>query len=63
MKTQYIKLYEIPDLNFEFLSRKYISNISEIVETEHVWSEGYNSFVQLILLKMISEKLKDTHES
>ncbi len=63
LKTQYIKLYEIPDLNYEFLSRKYISNISEIVETKHIWSDGFNSFVQLILLKMISEKLKDTNES
>jgi len=59
LSTQFLILKEIPKLNYKNLALDTIINIDEIISEEIKWQDGYNGFIQLILLRMISEKLKD----
>ena len=59
LKTQFLILKEIPKLNYKNLALDTIINIDEIISEEIKWQDGYDGFIQLILLRMISEKLKD----
>jgi uridine kinase len=60
LKTQFIELKIIPEVDFEKIAIDTIDNINEIVSPFKVkWEKGYNGFIQLICLKMISEKLKE----
>lgn len=59
LKSQFIKLVEIPNIDYEKIATDTIDNIKEIVVLDAKWSKGYDGLIQLILLKMISEKLKE----
>ena len=59
LKTQFIEIKEIPEVNFENIMINTIVNADEIISTKIIWKSGYEGFIQLILLKMISEKLKE----
>ena len=59
LKTQFVELKEIPNCNYENIMIDTIINANEIVTTKIDWKLGYEGFIQLILLKMISEKLKE----
>ena len=59
LKTQFIEIKEIPKVNFENIMINTIVNADEIISTKIIWKSGYEGFIQLILLKMISEKLKE----
>ena len=58
LKTQYIEIETSPLQSFEKTAMKSIENISEIISLDIKWKTGYEGLVQLISLKMISEKLK-----
>ena len=58
MKTQYIRLHNPPEVDFYGLSKKTISNYSELVPDKAQWGDGYTGFLQFVLLFLISEKLK-----
>jgi uridine kinase len=58
LKTQYIELKTIPMMNFAVIAIDTITNINEIVDIEFEFTVGYDGLIQLILLKMISEKLQ-----
>ncbi len=59
LKSQYILLKSIPSVNFEIIARETIENIEELISNKIEFASGYYGFLQLILLKMISEKLKE----
>lgn len=59
LKTQYIELRSIPNVDFKNITMNTIININEIVNSNMHWKNDYNGFIQLISLKMISEKLKE----
>lgn len=59
LKSQFIELKSIPRVDFDGLATEVIDNISEIIALDAKWHEGYDGFIQLISLKMISQKLKD----
>jgi len=59
LQSQYIILKDIPKVNFENIATESIANITEIINTDISWSQGYNGLIELISLKMISEKLKE----
>ena len=59
LKSQYILLKSIPSINFEIIARETIENIEELISNKIEFASGYYGFLQLILLKMISEKLKE----
>jgi uridine kinase len=62
LKTQYIEIRSIPQVNFEDIANDTIDNINEIIAIDAKWSKGYNGLIQLITLKIISEKLKEEKE-
>ena len=59
LKTQFIELTTIPKINYEDIMIDTIINEDEIISADIKWKTGYEGFIQLILLKMISEKLKE----
>jgi uridine kinase len=59
LKSQYIEIESRPDINFHDIALNSIENIREIVSLDIRWESGYEGLIQLISLKMISEKLKD----
>ena len=59
LKTQFIEIESKPDVNFEELAETCIPNIYELTQSPTNWMIGYEGLVQLILLIMISDKLKD----
>ena len=58
LKSQYIEIETSPKLNFEDIAMSLIENISEIIPLDIKWGSGYEGLIQIISLKMISEKLK-----
>ena len=58
LKSQYIEIETSPMLNFEDIAINSIENINEIIPLDIKWGSGYEGLIQLISLKMISEKLK-----
>lgn len=59
LKSQYIEIEKAPEVNFQDLAIDTIENIGEIVTFDIKWQRGYEGLIQLISLKMISEKLKE----
>lgn len=59
LKSQYIELKSIPQVNFEDIAIETIENIDEIIVSDSRWESGYEGLIQLISLKMISEKLRE----
>lgn len=59
LRTQYIILEKEPSVNFKRIAIDVIENIHEIVSVEPIWKSGYEGFIQIISIKMISEKLKE----
>jgi len=59
LKSQYIVLRSMPKIEFKDIAIDTIENINEIVDINVRWHTGYDGFIQLLLLKMISEKLKE----
>ena len=59
LKSQYIELKTIPKVDFESIAVDTIDNIYEIITPNAIWDIEYDGLVQLISLKMISEKLKE----
>ena len=59
LKTQFIEIESEPEINFQELAETFIPNINELTFSSVNWERGYEGLVQLILLIMISEKLKD----
>ncbi|ARU49519.1 hypothetical protein [Sulfurospirillum diekertiae] len=57
--TQYIELCQEPHIDFELVAHELVPNINEIVSIEAHWEKGYDGFIQLIALIMISEKLRE----
>ena len=62
LKSQYIELKTVPAVDFENIAIDTIDNINEIITPTAKWDKGYVGLIQLIFLKMISEKLKEDHE-
>ncbi|MGJ0457058.1 hypothetical protein NG782_10200 [Aliarcobacter cryaerophilus] len=59
LKSQYIELLSIPKNDFKELALDVIENLNELISTDVKFDIGYDGFIQLLALKMISEKLKD----
>ena len=60
LKRQYLILNRAPDKEtIMSIAREIIPNIDEIVAGEVDWMNGLRGFVQLIILLMISEKMKE----
>ena len=62
LKTQFIELKSIPKVDFENIAVKTIDNINEIIIPNACWRKGFDGLIQLILLKMISENLKEDNK-
>ena len=60
LKTQYLDVKKLENINFEEIAFEVIRNIQEIISTNVKWSTGYDGLIQLICLLMISEKLKES---
>lgn len=59
LKSQFIVLADEPVVNFQDLVLDTIVNVDEIISSDVEWKAGYDGFIQLILLKMISAKLTE----
>ena len=59
LKSQYIEIETKPQVSFEEIAKASIENLKEITSADIIWESGYEGLVQLISLKMISEKLKE----
>lgn len=59
LESQYIELISIPKNDFKELALDIIENVNELISTNAEFDIGYDGFIQLLSLKMISEKLKD----
>lgn len=59
LDSQYLLLKDIPKINFEYLAKNTIENLSEITDLYAKWSTGYDGLIQYVCLKIISEKLKE----
>lgn len=59
LKSQYIEIENRPEVSFHDIAIDSIENIAEIVTFDIKWEAGYEGLIQLISLKMISEKLKE----
>ncbi len=62
LQFQYIELKAIPKVDFKNIALNTIDNINEIIAPKAKWDKGYDGLIQLISLKMISEKLKENNE-
>ena len=62
LKSQYIEIKNRPQVNFENIAFNSIENINEIVASDIKWGSGYEGLIQLISLKMISEKLRENNK-
>ncbi|TRX13399.1 uridine kinase [Flavobacterium gawalongense] len=62
LKSQYIEIENRPHVNFEGIALNSIENIKEIIASDIKWESGYEGLIQLISLKMISEKLKENNK-
>jgi len=59
MHTQYFELNREPRVNFEEIAIVLIPNVDEIVCASPKWLDGYQGLLQLVVLIMLSEKLKE----
>ena len=59
LKSQYIEIKTEPHNDFKIIANDTIDNINEIITPSANWANGYDGLLQLICLKMISEKLKE----
>lgn len=59
LHTQFIELHNAPSIDYEMVACELIPNMYEIVAVDSHWKTGYDGFIQLIVLMMISEKLKE----
>lgn len=59
LKSQFVEIENRPQVNFENIALDSIENIREIITPDIKWESGYEGLIQLISLKMISEKLKE----
>lgn len=57
--TQYLIFKEEPKVDFEKLAHKTILNVTEILDDESEFLEGYDGFIQYLTLLLVSEKLKE----
>ncbi|MEK3717813.1 hypothetical protein [Paenibacillus sp. FSL R7-0333] len=60
LKTQYIIFdQKARAIDFRFIADKVIQNREEIIFDDSIWHSDYRGIVQLLILLMISEKLKE----
>jgi len=59
LKSQFLEFKTEPTINFKYTAIDTIDNIFELVDKDAVWNNGYNGLLQLVNLKLISEKLKE----
>jgi hypothetical protein len=57
--TQYLIFKEEPKVDFKKLAHKTILNVTEILDDESEFLEGYDGFMQYMTLLLVSEKLKE----
>jgi uridine kinase len=60
LKTQVIELFE-PPTNIDYLeiSKQLVPNLDELVDYKVDFEDGYNGFMQIIILLSISQKMKE----
>jgi len=59
LKTQFIEVKSNSKSNFKIIANNTVENINEIISSKVKWNSGFDGLIQLISLKMISEKLKN----
>jgi uridine kinase/Gpi18-like mannosyltransferase len=59
LKSQFIELTIEPTDDFKRIAIDSIDNIYELVSENARWNRGYDGFIQLLNIKLISEKLKE----
>lgn len=63
LKTQEIIIKsDLSEFNWEQVSKDAIENIEEIVSQKAIFSKGYRGFIQFIILRIISEKMRDKND-
>lgn len=62
LQKQQIVLEEEPGINFSDISSKLIENLDELVDQPD-WEKGYAGFIQLIIMMLISERLRSNYVS
>lgn len=63
LKTQEIIIKsDLSEFNWEQVSKDSIENIEEIVSQKAIFSKGYRGFIQFIILRIISEKMRDKND-
>ena len=63
LKTQEIIIKsDLSEFNWEQLSRDFIENIEEIISQKAIFTEGYRGFIQFIVLRIMSEKMRDKND-
>ena len=62
LKSQFIEFQTAPKENFKNIAIDTIDNIYELVQESAKWHNGYNGLIQLLNIKLISEKLKENRE-
>lgn len=59
LKTQYIELRYEPKISFELVARKLIPNVNDLLSVNAKWDSGYDGLIQVIILLMLSEKIRE----
>ena len=59
LKSQFIELKTAPNDDFKNIAFETIDNIRELISENAKWDQGYSGLLQLLNIKLISEKLKD----
>ena len=62
LKSQFIELNTTPKDNFKNIAIETIDNLNELISENAKWHSGYDGLIQLLNLKLISEKLKGNRE-
>ena len=63
LKTQEIIINsDLSEFNWEQVSKESIENIEEIISQKATFSEGYRGFIQFIILRIMSEKMRDKND-
>ena len=63
LKTQFLRVYsDLKDIDWQIILRNKIPNLEEVIPHEVQFKPGQRGLVQLLILKILSEKMKDSHD-
>ena len=63
LKNQYINVCsDMEDIDWQYIAKDRIANIGEIISDNVCFQTGYRGFIQTLILRVLSEKMKESDD-